>query len=157
MLVPFFRTLILYVVTVAAMRLMGKRQIGEMQPYELAVTILVSAVASVPMQDQDIPLSHGIVPIITLTAVDLLSSEISLRSAGFRKILSGSPLVLIRDGAPDRKAMKKLRLTADDLMEDLRLKDVFDIRRVKLGQIETNGRLSVLLNEEDAPLTPKDM
>ena len=122
MLIPFFRTIILYCCIIVAVRLMGKRQVGEMQPGELVTTILVSAVASVPMQDMDIPLGHGLVPVFTLIAAEILLSALTLKWVPLRR----------------------LRMSLDDLMEDLRLEGVFDLRKVAFAQVETNGRLSVL-------------
>lgn len=144
MLIPFFRTLILYFCIIVAVRLMGKRQVGEMQPGELVITILVSAVASVPMQDMDIPLGHGLVPVVTLIAAEVLMSALTLKWAPLRRLLSGKPVEVIRDGVVDRKAMGSLRMSLDDLMEDLRLEGIFDLRQVAFAQVETNGRLSVL-------------
>jgi len=155
-LVPFFRTLILYIAIMAAVRLMGKRQVGELQPGELVSTILISAVASVPMQDIDIPLAHGLVPILTLISAEILVSALSLKSIGIRRLITGSPMVVIKNGIPDEAALKKLRLTLDDLMEDLRLRDVFDIRTVKTARIETNGQMSVMLDGKYSPLTVQD-
>lgn len=144
MLIPFFRTLILYACIILAVRLMGKRQVGEMQPGELVITILVSAVASVPMQDMDIPLAHGLVPVFTLIAAEVLVSALALKWVPLRRLLSGKPVAVIRDGRVDRRALKSLRMSLDDLLEDLRLESVFDLRRVAFAQVETNGRLSVL-------------
>ena len=144
MLIPFFRTLILYFCIIVAVRLMGKRQVGEMQPGELVITILVSAVASVPMQDMDIPLGHGLVPVVTLIAAEVLMSALTLKWAPLRRLLSGKPVEVIRDGVVDRKALCSLRMSLDDLMEDLRLEGIFDLRQVAFAQVETNGRLSVL-------------
>ncbi|MEA5040376.1 MAG: DUF421 domain-containing protein [Clostridiaceae bacterium] len=154
---PFVRTLLLYLAIVVAVRLMGKRQVGEMQPTELVVTILVSAVASVPMQDIEIPLAHGIVPILTLIAAEVLLSALSLKSYRFRRLMTGKPVPVISCGQVDQKSLRKLRLSLDDLCEDLRLAGVFDLRQVKLAQVETNGRLSLLLETKDAPATPRVM
>lgn len=153
MLVPLIRTLILYFVIIAAIRLMGKRQVGEMQPTELVVTILVSAVVSVPMQDIDIPLAHGIVPVMTLISAEVLISAIALRNRSFRQLLSGRPVPVIINGHIDQLAMQKLRMNLDDLCEDLRLAGVFDVRQVAFAQVETNGKLSVLQNTLDQPVT----
>ena len=111
MLIPFFRTLILYLCIILAVRLMGKRQVGEMQPAELVITILVSAVAAVPMQDLDIPLSHGLVPVFTLIAAEVLISVLTLKCVPLRKLLSGQPVPVIRDGTIDQRAMEQLRLS----------------------------------------------
>ena len=102
MLVPFFRTMILYVAIILAVRLMGKRQVGEMQPAELVITILVSAVASVPMQDLDIPLAHGLIPVFTLIAAEVLVSALSMKWLGLRRLLSGKPVPVIREGSIDQ-------------------------------------------------------
>ena len=157
MLVPFLRTLFIYFAIVFAVRLMGKRQVGEMQPSELVITILISAVASVPMQDIDVPLFHGLVPIFTLIGAEVLISAFSMKALPFRKLLTGSPVPVIRDGVIDQQAAKKLRLSTDDIMEDLRLKDVFDLRTVKLAIVETNGQLSIMLSDKSQPVTAKMM
>ncbi len=150
MLIPFFRTLILYLCIILAVRLMGKRQVGEMQPAELVVTILVSAVASVPMQDLDIPLSHGLIPVCTLIAAEVLLSTLTLKCPALRRLLSGRPVAVVRDGVIDQRAMACLRLSLDDLLEDLRLAGTFDLKQVRFAQVETNGRLSVLQKDGDA-------
>ena len=152
MLIPFARTLILYLAIILALRLMGKRQVGEMQPSELVVTILVSAVASVPMQDIDIPLSHGLVPVLTLIAAEVLISALTLKNSRLRQLLAGKPVPVICGGKLEQSALKKLRLSTDDLLEDLRLNGIFDLRQVQFAQLETNGQLSVLLRSGDAPL-----
>lgn len=153
MLIPLLRTLILYLAIILALRLMGKRQVGEMQPGELVVTILVSAVASVPMQDMDIPLSHGLVPVLTLIAAEVLVSALTLKSSWLRLLLTGKPVPVIREGQLDQQALRRLRLSTDDLLEDLRLGGVFDVRQVAFAQLETNGQLSILLESREAPAT----
>lgn len=153
MLIPLLRTLILYLAIILALRLMGKRQVGEMQPGELVVTILVSAVASVPMQDMDIPLSHGLVPVLTLIAAEVLVSALTLKSSRLRLLLTGKPVPVIREGKLDQQALRRLRLSTDDLLEDLRLGGVFDVRQVAFAQLETNGQLSILLESREAPAT----
>lgn len=157
MLVPLIRTLILYFFIIFSMRFMGKRQVGEMQPAELVITILISAVASVPMQDIELPLVHGIIPIITLVSAEVIISTLSLKFRKLRKLISGSPITIIRNGNIDQKAMQTLRITVDDLLEDLRLKDIYDLRTVRLAQMETNGRLSVMVNSSDMPPSAKDL
>ncbi len=152
MLIPFFRTLILYACIILAVRLMGKRQVGEMQPAELVVTILVSAVASVPMQDLDIPLSHGLVPVFTLIACEVLLSVVTLKWPALRGLLEGSAVPVVRDGIVDQQALRSLRVSVDDLLEDLRLEGIFDLRQVAFAQVETNGKLSVL--RQNAPAGP---
>lgn len=157
MLVPLFRTLILYVFIVVAFRIMGKRQVAEMQASEFVITILISAVASVPMQDLSIPLLHGIVPIITLFAAEIFISVVTLKSSRFRKIIGGKPMVIISNGKIDQRALKKMRITLDDVFESLRLKDIFDLRKVQFAQVETNGQVSTILSPEAENVTPEAM
>ncbi len=144
MLIPFFRTVILYACIILAIRLMGKRQVGEMQPAELVVTILVSAVASVPMQDLDIPLTHGLVPVFTLIAFEVFLSVLTLKWPALRQLTAGKAVPVVQEGVMDQQALKQLRVSAEDLLEDLRLEGVFDLREVTYAQVETNGKLSVL-------------
>lgn len=153
MLGSLIRVLILYSLVIFAIRLMGKRQVGEMQPSELVTTILISAVAAVPVQDLDIPLSHGVVPILTLLACELLLSAAGLKSPGLRKLLTGSPVTVVREGELVQGNLRRLRLSVDDVLEDLRLAGVWDLRTVALARVETNGRLSVLLRSGDSPVT----
>ncbi len=157
MIISLIRTVILYVFITASMRLMGKRQVGEMQPAELVITILISAVASVPMQDTELPLIHGIIPIAVLISAEILVSYFSLKFPALRRLLSGRTITLIRNGIIDQKALTKLRISTDDLLEDLRLKDVYDLRKIRLAQIETNGRLSVLLDNRKTPPCAEDL
>jgi len=157
MLVPFVRTLILYITIIAAIRLMGKRQVGELQPGELVITILVSAVASVPLQDVDIPLLHGLVPILTLVAAEVILSDISQNHIRFRRLLTGNPVLVIKDGQLLQPAIHRLRLSIDDILANLRLAGVFDLREVKRAQVETNGQISVLLRNDQLPPTRADL
>ena len=121
MLVPFFRTILLYLFIIVAFRLMGKRQVAEMQATEFVITILISAVASVPMQDLNIPLLHGIVPIVTLICAEIFLSVLSMHSIKLRKLLSGTPVPIICNGVIDQTALRKVRMTLDDVFETLRL------------------------------------
>lgn len=157
MLVPFCRTILLYVFIIVAFRLMGKRQVAEMQATEFVITILISAVASVPMQDLDIPLLHGLTPIITLIAAEILLSVVSMGSVRVRRALSGSPVEIIRDGVIDQKALRQMRMTLDDLFESLRLKDVFNLQDVQSALVETNGQLSVLLTPQAQAATAQSL
>ena len=155
MLTCFFRTVILYLVIVLAMRVMGKRQIGQLQPSELAVAVLISEVAAVPMQDLGTPILYGIVPLVTLLALELVWSALCARSVKLRGLLCGRPSVLIREGVPDQRQLCELRIGADELLEELRLKDVFDISDVSRAVLETDGHLSVLVRPERRPLTAR--
>ena len=153
MLTGFIRTIILYVIIAAALRFMGKRQVGQLQPAELVVTIMVSEVATVPMQDFGLPLVYGIVPIVTLLCAEMLSSALCAASVRMRSFLCGKPDYLIRRGEPDRKKLASLRISAAELAEELRLKGVFDPGSVSTAILETNGQLSVLLKPSQRPLT----
>lgn len=157
MLISFVRTGILLVVIVIAVRIMGKRQIGQLQPAELVVTILLSEIAATPMQDNDIPMLNSLVAIAVLVSLEILMSAVSMKSLRLRSLLQGNSLILIRNGKIDSKQMKRLRYTLDDLLEALRQKDVFDISDVQYAIAETDGTLSVLLKPDKRPVTLGDM
>ena len=131
MITAFVRTIILYFLIVVGMRLMGKRQIGELEPSELVLTMMISDLAAVPMQDFGIPLLSGLLPILTLLALSLLLSQLSLRSLRLRALICGTPTVLIRGGKLQQDAMRKNRFTIDELMEELREQGVTRIEDVK--------------------------
>ena len=152
----FVRTVILYLTVVVSMRLMGKRQLGELQPSELVIAIMISDVASVSLQSTDIPLLFGIIPVLTLVCLEMILSFIGLKSNTFRKIVSGKPCLLIRDGVIDQAALKKLRITLDDLFEELRLHNVTMLDDVKYAFVETNGQLSIIQNADSMPAPAKD-
>ena len=157
MLICFIRTLILFVVIIIALRLMGKRQIGQLQPAELVITILLSEIAATPMQDNDISMLNSLVAILILVSLEIIMSAISLKSMRLRGLLQGNSIVIIKDGVIDRKQMKRLRFTLDDLLEALRQKDVFDLSEVQYAVAETDGTLSVLLKESERPVTRSAM
>lgn len=157
MLISFFRTLILFVFVIFAVRLMGKRQVGQLQPAELVITILLSEIAATPMQDNDIPMLNSIAAILILVSLEIIMSAISLKSMKFRSILQGNSVVIIKDGVIQQNEMKRLRFTLDDLLEALRGKDVFDVSEVAFAVAETNGSLSVLLKEKNQCATKEDM
>ncbi len=144
MLVVFIRTLILYIVVIIAMRIMGKRQIGQLQPFELAVAIMISELASVPMQNTGIPLVNGIIPILTMLAAQILISFISLKSTKARTIICGRPSVLISGGRIMEQVFRQELYTLNDLLEQLRSKDIYNIADVEYAILETNGQLSVI-------------
>ena len=157
MTIAVVRTVILYLLLMAAMRLMGKRQLGELQPSELVVTLLLSDLAAVPMQENGLPLLNGILPILVLVSLELLLSGGMLKSPKLARLISGSPLPLIRDGKVEKATMKRLRLTVDDLAESLRQQNVFDIRQVQYAIAETNGHISVYLYPRFQPATVGDV
>jgi len=152
-----YRTLLLYIIVVVAIRLMGKRQIGEMQPGELVVTLLISDIASMPLQDTDQPILLGVSAIFTLVTVEIFISLLSLKSLRIRKLFSGKSAILIRDGVIDKKELKKVRMTVLDLVEMLTGQNVFDISTVSFAVLETGGNLSVLLKAKDQPATVSDI
>ena len=156
MIISFIRTIILYITVIIAMRVMGKRQIGELQPSELVVTIMISELASIPMQSTGIPIFAGVVPILTLMVAEVSLSFLSMKSKAARKILVGTPSVIIKNGKIDTAEMEKLRINDDDLMEELRLCSCNNITDVEYGIVETNGKLSVILKRERQPYTPSD-
>jgi uncharacterized membrane protein YcaP (DUF421 family) len=136
---------------------MGKRQIGDMQPGELVVTLLISEIAAMPLQDTNQPLLFGVSAIFTLVTLEIAISLLSLKSFMLRKIMAGKSVILIKDGIIDQKALKKVRLTVLDLVELLRGQQVFDISTVSFAVLETGGSLSVLLKSADQPATAKDV
>lgn len=144
MLIMMFRAAILYLLVVVALRLMGKRQLGELQPSELVVTILVSNIASIPMEDLTLPMMAGILPIVVLVTLELVMATFSMRFPKFRRLLSGNPVVVIRNGNIDQKALASLRYSIDDLMDGLRGQGYFDPREVYFAMVETTGTLSIL-------------
>lgn len=140
----FLRTIILYLLVVTGLRIMGKRQVGEMQPSELVVAIMISDLASIPMQDVGIPLLSGVIPIFTLIMVEIALSQISLKNRKFRKLLTGKPSVIIHNGKILRDEMKKLRFNHDDLTEQLRIQGYVRIEDINFAILETNGQLSII-------------
>ena len=144
MMTAFVRTLILYSLIMIGLRLMGKRQIGEPEPGELVLTMMISDLATVPMQDFGIPLLAGVIPILTLLALSMLLSQLSLSSLRFRRLVCGTPSVLIREGVLQQEAMRKDRYTLDELLEELRGQGICDIGDVKYAVLENSGQLSVL-------------
>ena len=156
MITAFFRTIILYLLLMFGLRMLGKRQIGDLEPSELVLTLIISDLASVPMQDYGIPLINGVLPIITLLCLSMLLSFFSLKSIRFRTLVCGSPTVIIRDGKILQQNMAENRLTVDELYEQLRSQGYSDLCAVKYAILETNGQLSILPYTRESPLTPQD-
>ena len=148
MIITLIRGLILYITIIICMRFMGKRQLGELQPTELVITILLSEIAAIPMQDNDIPMINSLLAVALLISLEIISSVIIMKNTKIRYILQGSPAVVIKDGKLDQKKLQSLRFTADDILDQLRQKDIFDINEVKYAVIETNGSLSVMKKED---------
>lgn len=157
MVLSYIRTLILYLLLIICVRMMGKRQIGQMEPSEFVVTMLVANLASIPMQDVDIPLYSGVVPIMTVLGAELVLSGISLMSVGFRRLLCGKPVILVEKGRILQSNLRSTRITLDELMGHLREKDILDIRTVQYAILETNGNLSVFPFQAEIAPSAKDM
>lgn len=157
MLLSYIRTIFLYLVLIAVVRLMGKRQIGEMEPAEFVVTMLVANLAAIPMQDGGIPLYSGLVPIITVLGVELLLSALCVRSVKLRKLLCGKPVILIDNGKILRENLRRTRITLDELTELLRQKDILRPETVQFAILETNGNLSVFPYPKFKPAPAKDI
>lgn len=151
------RTLILYIIVVLSMRLMGKRQIGELQPSELVVAIMISDLASVPMQAIDIPLLSGVIPVLTLIVAEIIMSFISMKSQFARKILSGEPSIIIYEGHINEKEMGKLRFNMNDLLEELRVNNYPDISEIACAVLETNGEISIIPKTDAKNITIGDL
>ena len=157
MLILIIRTIILYGTVIFSMRIMGKRQLGELQPSELVVAIMISDLASVPMQSIDIPLFSGIVPVLTLIVVEICLSFFSSKSKPIRKILSGEPSILIYDGKINTKELKRLRFYISDLLEELRTNQYHNISDVQVAVLETNGKVSIIPKNKARTVTVEDM
>jgi len=155
--VILIRACILYVVITFSLRLMGKRQLGELQPSELVVTILISNIASIPVEDASVPMLMGIVPIFTLVCLDVIVSAIMLRSARFRRFIIGSPRIIISGGVIQQQEMKRLRYTVDDLIEAMREQQIFDISEVYYAIVETTGKIHFLQKTDYQSATRADV
>lgn len=155
MITAFFRTVILYLILMLGLRLLGKRQIGELEPSELVLTLIISDLAAVPMQDFGIPLVNGLFPIITLLCLSMLVSFFNLKSIRFRALVCGRPAVIIRDGQIQQQSMARNRFTVDELFEQLRSQGYSDLASVKYAILETSGQLSILPYTRCSPVTPE--
>ena len=156
MILSYARTIILYLVLIGVVRLMGKRQIGQMEPSEFVVTMLVANLAAIPMQDGAIPLFSGFVPIVTVLGVELVLSALSMKNLFLRKLLCGKPVILIENGNVLQQNLRKTRITLDELSGHLREKDVLDLMSVQYAILETNGNLSVFPYPKEKPAAAKD-
>jgi len=151
------RTLILYAAVVIFLRIMGKRQIGQLQPYELVVIIMISELAAIPMQNTGIPIINGLVPIFILFAAEVVLSFTALKSERARGVICGKPSILIANSRINEEEMRRLRYNINDLLEQLRLKDVTNISDVEYAILETGGQLSVILKSQKRPVEPADL
>ncbi len=157
MLIVLVRTLILYGLVVVAVRIMGKRQIGQLQPFELVVTIMLSELAAIPMQNPGIPLINGITPILTLLTAQVILSYLSLKSERARAVICGRPSILVENGKIVEPELERLRYNLSDLMEQLRAKNVPNISDVEFAILETSGQLSVIPKSQRRPVMPADI
>ena len=153
MVIAFLRTIILYLFIIVGIRLMGKRQVGELEPSELVLALLIADLAAVPMQDFGIPLLTGIIPILTLLCLTMALSVLTMKSVRFRAVLCGRPSIIVENGKLHQREMQKNRFTVDELMEELRMKGITDLNSIKYAILETNGQLSVLPKAQEKPPT----
>ena len=157
MLVTFIRAIILYIIVLIVMRLMGKREIGQLQPFELAISIMIADLASVPMTELGIPITNGIIPILGLLIMHMLISIINMKSLKMRTIMSGQPSLLIYRGKIDEKVLRKERLTLNELEEKLRSNNVFNLGDVEYAILETNGEVTVIQKPEKRNVIAEDL
>ena len=153
MAITAIRTVLIYILIIIAMRIMGKRQLGELQPVELVVTLLISDMAAVPMQESGLPLLSGVLPIMILVALELLLSGLMLKSPRFSRLVSGNPIILVKEGELQQAAVKKMRMTVDDFMESLRQQGVFNPEDVACAIVEPNGHISLMMKPEKQNIT----
>ncbi|HCF83373.1 MAG TPA: DUF421 domain-containing protein [Ruminococcaceae bacterium] len=157
MAIVLIRAVLLYIVIALCLRLMGKRQLGELQPSELVVTILISNIAAIPVEDSSVPMIMGVVPIVTLVCLDVIVSGIMLKSTKMRKLIIGSPRIIISDGKILQNEMKRLRYTVDDLMESMRNEQIFDVSQIHYAIVETTGKINFLLKKDCQPAEKQDV
>ena len=156
MILSYTRTIILYLILIVTVRLLGKRQIGQMEPSEFVVTMLVANLAAIPMQDSALPLFSGVVPILTVLGLELVLAALSLKSIALRRLLCGKPVILIENGNILQQNLRKTRITLDELTGHLREKDVLDLKSVQYAILETSGNLSVFPFPEEKAASAKD-
>lgn len=157
MLITFFRAIVLYILVLIVMRLMGKREIGQLQPFELAISIMIADLAAVPMADIGIPISSGVMPILGLLVMHLVISVINIKSTKAREIICGKPSILIFRGKVDEDMLRKERFTINELEERLRNNNIFNIGDVEYAILETSGQVTVIPKPNKRALTPEDM
>ncbi len=157
MLITFIRTIILYLIVLVVMRLMGKREIGQLQPFELAISIMIADLASVPMTELGIPITNGIIPILGMLFMHMIISFINIKSIKMRQIICGKPSILIYRGKIDERVLRKERFTVNELQERLRGNNIFNISDVEYAILETNGEVTVIQKPDKKNLTLSDM
>ena len=157
MLITFFRSVILYILVLIVMRIMGKREISQLQPFELAISIMIADLASIPMTEVGVPLSNGVIPILGLLVMHLTISVINLKSTKAREVMCGKPRLLIAKGKIDEKALRKERFTINELEERLRSKDIYNLGDVEYAILETSGEVTVIQKPEKKTVTAEDL
>lgn len=157
MILIFARTIIIYVLVLCVMRFMGKREIGQMQPFELVISIMIADLASTPMTEIGIPILYGIIPIFGMLFMHIIISVINIKSIRMREIICGKPRILINKGEIDERALIKENFTINELQERLRVNDVNNISDVEYAILETSGQISVILKSEKSPVTCEDL
>ena len=157
MFVSVFRCIVLYISVVVAVRIMGKRQIGELQPSELVVTIMLSEFAALPLQDLNIPLIWGILPMFLMVVLELTMSFFTMRSMRFRSFCYGRPILLIYQGKVDQRELMRTRVSMEDIMEAMRNNGILTVEDIQMAVLETNGTLSIIPKQEASPPTAKDL
>lgn len=156
MIITFIRSIILYIIVLVVMRLMGKREIGQLQPFELAISIMIADLASIPMADTGIPITNGIIPILGLLVMHLVISIINIKSIRGREIICGRPSILIYRGKIDEKVLRKERFTVNELEERLRGNNIVNIGDIEYAILETSGQVTVIQKPEKRNTTPAD-
>ena len=156
MLITFFRSIILYIVVLIVMRFMGKREIGQLQPFELAISIMIADLAATPMAEEGVPITNGIMPILGLLVMHLIISILNIKSTKAREIICGKPSMLIFRGKIDEKVLKKERFTINELEERLRDSNIFNIGDVEYAILETSGQVTVIPKPNKRPTIPED-
>ena len=157
MVLTLIRSVLLYFCVVAAMRLMGKRQLGELEPSEFAVTMMISELATVAIQDISLPLIHGLIPILVIVSLEFIVTFLCLRSVTIRRLICGRPSILISNGIIDQAELRRTRFSLDELMSALRLQGAADLSQVRYAILEPGGQLSLILRAEASPVTPSDL
>lgn len=156
MLTLMLRCILIYIIVLIIFRLMGKRQLGELQPFEFVITLIIADLATIPMAEINIPVTHGIVPLFTLMILHFFISWISRKSIFMRKVISGKPVLLMTPSGVDHNALKELNMNLNDLSEALRNLNYFSLDQVQYAIVETNGKITVLPNKDNAPLCASD-
>ncbi len=151
------RTFILYFTVIFSLRFMGKKQIGQLEPSELTVAIMISELAAAPLSETDVPLLHGIIPVLILAVIEILTSSLIIKSLFIRKAITGKPVIIVEKGRLIEENLRKTRFTTDDLMEEMRLKEITDISDIDYAILETCGQVSFIIKKENTPVTYSDL